>query len=229
MEKNSTSHKEKLKLVLVTGPTAVGKTKLSNFALENRPDHLTKFVTTATRDMRPGEKQGESYHFMSISEFKKMCDVAKFFEYEEVFADNWYGCEKQELERIARSGKIAIATVDVNGALKFAGKMASTKKSYVDLDYVDPTIFFISATKEELVFRIHKDYEDGAREGGEKVLRKRLDRMNYELEQAQRFENIIFNHNGESDFASNELVNNIARLTGYGNSHITGTMGGMII
>ena len=60
---------------------------------------------------------GKDYHFLSPEEFKKRIDNSEFIEWEEVYAGNFYGTLKSEIDRIWREGKNVIFDVDVKGGI----------------------------------------------------------------------------------------------------------------
>jgi guanylate kinase len=197
---------EKKKIIILTGPSGAGKTELANYLLEHYSGDFSKFITHTSREMRPGEQNGHEYYFRSPEDFKKEIKRNSFFEYEEVFQNCFYGCSTEELKRISLSNKLSLLVVDVNGALKFAGKSKSTT---IDLQNINPIIFYIHCPIEELINRIKKDNENRKRNDTKKTLEKRYERMVYELSQKNQFNNIIDNFGKHPHLSGNELVNKI--------------------
>lgn len=197
------------KLVVVTGPTAVGKTGVVKTAIADRKDELAQFITTMDRPLRDGEIHGEHYYKVLPYQFQEKRLGDMFFEYEEVFNSGWYGCERFELKRIAESNKQAIIVVDVNGALKFLGKR---DQGFIDLTNISAEVVYITAPKEQLIERLYKDVAEGKRKNDPEDIRKRIERMDYELAQQEHFANVISNANGQFSFAVNTFINEVQRI-----------------
>ena len=76
-------------MLILTGASASGKT-VTAFDLQKRYN-LVKAITTTTRPIRVGEKDGVDYFFVSKEEFKKRLNEGKFVE-SSIYNDNYYGC-----------------------------------------------------------------------------------------------------------------------------------------
>jgi guanylate kinase len=100
--------------LVISAPSGAGKTTLIARLLD-ADDRLVFSVSTTTRPNREGEAEGESYYFVSPSEFRKMIGEDSFIEWAQVHR-NYYGTTKKEIDRITRAGKIPIFDVDVQGA-----------------------------------------------------------------------------------------------------------------
>ena len=75
-------------------------------------------ISASTRDKRGRkEKDGIDYYFLSPEEFKQKIDNDEFIEWEEVYAGNFYGTLKSEIQRIWNQGKNVIFDVDVKGGI----------------------------------------------------------------------------------------------------------------
>src|SRR6266576_6486410 len=84
-------------VLVVTGPSGVGKGTLINRLLERAPG-LTLSVSATTRPPRPGEIDGSDYHFLSEEEFEKRLLRGEFLEHA-MYAGNHYGTPRSEIER----------------------------------------------------------------------------------------------------------------------------------
>lgn len=105
------------KAIIFSAPSGSGKTTIVKYLLENNAD-LGFSISASTRDKR-GRKEtnGVDYYFLSPEEFKKKIDEDAFIEWEEVYAGNFYGTLKSEIERLWASGKNVIFDVDVKGGI----------------------------------------------------------------------------------------------------------------
>ena len=105
------------KAMIFSAPSGSGKTTIVRHLLKNNPD-LGFSISASTRDKRGRtEKHGKDYYFLSPEEFKKKIDALEFIEWEEVYAGNFYGTLKSEIERIWAEGKNVIFDVDVKGGI----------------------------------------------------------------------------------------------------------------
>ena len=101
-------------LFSLCGPGGSGKSTLSRELVKAIPG-LQLSVSTTTRKPRPGEVEGIHYHFISTEEFQKRIDAGNFMEYAE-FNGNYYGTERNELERARKSGSDLLLDIDFQGA-----------------------------------------------------------------------------------------------------------------
>ena len=103
--------------IIFSAPSGSGKTTIVKHLLQNNKD-LGFSISASTRDRRGRtEMDGKDYHFLSPEEFKKRIDNSEFIEWEEVYAGNFYGTLKSEIDRIWREGKNVIFDVDVKGGI----------------------------------------------------------------------------------------------------------------
>jgi guanylate kinase len=105
------------KALIFSAPSGSGKTTIVKYLLDNNSD-LGFSISASTRDRRGRtEEDGKDYHFLSPEEFKEKIDANEFIEWEEVYAGNFYGTLKSEIERIWAEGKNVIFDVDVKGGI----------------------------------------------------------------------------------------------------------------
>lgn len=163
------------KYYVFSAPSGGGKTTIVNKLVEKYPD-LSISISATTRKKRSYEVDGREYVFLSVEAFKKAINEGKFLEYEEVHGD-FYGTLKESVESLVTSGKKVLFDIDVNGA-------TSIKKNYPDA-----VLFFIKPpSREELINRL-KDRKSETDES----IQKRLNRLDFEYTQAEKFDHIIIN------------------------------------
>ena len=105
------------KALIFSAPSGSGKTTIVKHLLANNPD-LGFSISASTRDRRGRtEQHGKDYYFLTPEEFKKKIDNDEFIEWEEVYAGNFYGTLKTEIERIWNEGRNVIFDVDVKGGI----------------------------------------------------------------------------------------------------------------
>ncbi|PLX26662.1 guanylate kinase [Candidatus Parcubacteria bacterium] len=107
-------------IFIISGPSGVGEDSIIKGLKKILP--IEVIITTTTRDLRPGESQGNPYYFISKEEFKNGIENNEFFEYAKEYNDNYYGVTHKEIERIKNSDKIGIWKIEYKGVI-YAKKM----------------------------------------------------------------------------------------------------------
>ncbi|HEY7828030.1 MAG TPA: guanylate kinase [Candidatus Limnocylindrales bacterium] len=103
-------------LVVVSGPSGVGKDAILE-VLQGLPGHADHHyvVTCTTRARRPGEVDGQSYHFVSPDEFGALRQSGGLLEANEVHG-NWYGTPRNQVVEALQAGRHVLLKIDVQGA-----------------------------------------------------------------------------------------------------------------
>ena len=102
-------------LVVVSGPSGVGKGTVLKYVLEN--DEFVYSVSATTRNKREGEENGVNYFFIGREDFEAMIDRNELVEYAE-YNGNYYGTPKFFVEEMLNSGKNVILEIEVKGAVQ---------------------------------------------------------------------------------------------------------------
>ena len=105
------------KAIIFSGPSGAGKTTIAKHLVNNN-EGISFSVSACTRSRRPYEVHGKDYYFLSIREFKRKIAQDAFIEWEEVYADSYYGTLKTELANIRAEEKVAVFDMDVQGGLR---------------------------------------------------------------------------------------------------------------
>ena len=165
-------------LVIVSSPSGAGKTTLTRRLLDEVPA-IGFSVSYTTRPMRPGERDGVDYHFLSHDEFRRRREAGEFLECFEVFGrGDWYGTLHESVTTGLSEGKWILLEIDVHGAM-------ATLETYPEA----VTVFIHPGSLEELERRLrHRGSET------EDSLRRRLEVARAELEVAPRYRHTIVNH-----------------------------------
>lgn len=105
---------QKPMLIIISGPSGVGKTTLYKRLLEEDPS-LAFSVSVTTRDKRPGEQDGVDYFFISDEEYERLVEEDAFLEHEGVFGRK-YGTLLSQVEEKFAQGKHVLLDIDTKGA-----------------------------------------------------------------------------------------------------------------
>ena len=173
------------KLLVVSGPSGVGKSTITNKLRADERFWISVSVTT--RRIRTGEVDGVDYHFVSDEKFEEMIKANEFLEFAE-FAGAKYGTPKKPVESALQSGKNVILEIELNGARQVR---KSSKEAIM--------IFIEPPSWEELTTRLTNRGTES-----ENSTLARLDRAKEELSAASEFDYVLVNHEVEQSVS--ELV-----------------------
>jgi guanylate kinase len=164
------------KLVVMAGPSAVGKGTLASHIVENF-DGFRLSVSATTRSPREGEIDGLSYVFLTEDEFKSRVASGQMLEWATVHGKHSYGTPRSPVEQGLANGFNVILEIDVQGAFQ-------VRRSFPDalLVFVKPPSF------EELRARLDKR---GTESEEDKSIR--LETAKTELDQATQFDFSVVN------------------------------------
>jgi guanylate kinase len=181
------------RLIVLSGPSGVGKTTLLKELLARFPGKLKLSTSATTRPPRPGEKDGVDYYFLAPEEFERRRQAGEFLEACEVFGRGyWYGTLLDEVTPSLEAGKSVILEIDVEGAERVL-------ESHPDA----LTIFVRPSSPEELERRLRE-----RRTESEEAVRRRLHVAHHELALADRYDYQVINDKID------EAIDEISRILG---------------
>ncbi|MTJ49858.1 guanylate kinase [Dolichospermum sp. UHCC 0259] len=167
------------KLIVLTGPSGVGKGTLMNEILRRYPE-LHYSVSATTRSPRPGEINGKNYNFISRSQFEQLVTQGEFLEWAE-FAGNCYGTPREAVLRQIQSGTLVVLEIELEGARQIRHTFPSAL-----------SIFILPPSFAELENRIR-----GRGQDAEEAISRRLQRAQEEIAAANEFDLKIINDDFE--------------------------------
>lgn len=162
---------------IISGPSGSGKDTVLAELFRNKPDLLFS-ISSITRSMRLGEREGEKYNFITREKFEYMIENDMLLEHN-LFVGNYYGTPREPVERAIKDGKDIIIEVDVNGAAQIREKLPEAV-----------SIFIMPPSFEELKRRLR-----GRGTESEELIEKRLKSALGEIKRAAEYDYIIVNDN----------------------------------
>lgn len=183
------------KLYIISAPSGAGKTSLVKQLVADLAN-LTVSVSHTTRPMRPGERHGRDYYFVSMADFQAMLEKQAFLEHALVF-DNFYGTAQQTVEENLHKGLDVILEIDWQGARQ-------VKKIIPD----SLSIFILPPSTAVLQHRLRSRGQDD-----EQVIARRMREAVAEISHYKEFDYLVVNDDFEqaltelkSIFIANQLT-----------------------
>lgn len=172
-------------LLVISGPSGAGKSLLCEELMRTMPS-LKRSITVTTRKPRDGEKDGESYNFVSVEKFDKMVSEGAFLELAEVHG-NKYGSSKTDISKKLADKQNVAMIVDVQGGASirtfFNGLPESTKARFRFAD-----VFVTAPSMDELKRRLVARGKDDA-----ETIENRMKNAVSEISQAKFYKYLIVN------------------------------------
>lgn len=169
--------KKRGELIVLSGPSGVGKSTVIAELLSNRRDiHFS--VSFTTRQPRVGEEHGVNYYFVSREEFERMIEADELLEYAQ-YVENYYGTSLKVIEEKLQAGVDVLLDIEVQGAAKVREKCPEAV-----------FIFIIPPSLEELSRRLRKRNTDS-----EDVIAQRLAKAREECRECTKYDYLVVNDN----------------------------------
>ncbi len=166
-------------LIILSGPSGVGKGTIRQAILEDPDLHLFYSVSLTTRKIRPGEMEGREYYFVSDEQFDDNLARGNLLEWN-AFVHHRYGTPKDKVEEKRNAGWNVLLEIDVNGAEQVVKNLAEDNRLL--------TIFLMPPSFQELEKRIR-----GRSTEPEDVIQERLSKAANEMNKAKFYHHVIVN------------------------------------
>ena len=160
---------------IISGPSGSGKDTGMTELFKKMPELLFS-ISSITRAMRAGEREGEKYNFITREKFEDMLKNDRLLEHNE-FVGNYYGTPREPVERAVANGQDMVIEVDVNGAAQIREKMPEAV-----------SIFIMPPSFAELKRRL-----SGRGTESEELIQKRLTSALGEIKRAVEYDYIVVN------------------------------------
>ena len=166
------------KLIIFSAPSGSGKSTIISRLMQHPELHLAFSVSCTSRAPRGTERNGVEYFFITPEEFRERISRDEFLEYEEVYADRFYGTLKQQVETQAARGENVVFDVDVKGGCNIKQYYGNRALS----------IFIQPPSIEDLRHRLVGRATDAP-----EVIEQRIERAAFELTFAPKFDRVVIN------------------------------------
>lgn len=167
---------KKGKLIVLSGPSGVGKGTVLKLFIDNPDLNLSYSISLTTRLPRVGEVDGINYHYVTKQRFEEAIAAGELLEYAE-FVGNYYGTLTCEVDNLCAQGKNVLLEIEVQGALQVAKKRADAI-----------TIFIIPPSYEELERRIKARKSES-----NEIIQERLQKAYKEMDLIENYKYIVCN------------------------------------
>lgn len=167
------------KLIIISGPSGVGKGAIINELFKNKKLNLAYSVSYTTRKPRSNEISGINYFFVTKEEFLQRIKNNDFLEYTN-FINNYYGTSKSYVEKLQLEGYNVILEIEADGASQII-------KNYSDKEHIF-SIFIMPPSFEILEKRIRFRASET-----QEVIEKRLNKAKEEFKLQKQYNYVVIN------------------------------------
>lgn len=182
-------------LVVLSGPSGCGKSSLVNEILKEEKD-IYFSISTTTREIRDGEKEGVNYFYVSKDEFENGIKEGEFLEWAEVHG-NYYGTSIKPVQKALLDGKLVIFDIDVQGH-------EIVKKHF---PLLTTSVFITTPSLDELEKRLLKRGTDS-----KDVIEKRLKNAKDEIKRADEYEFFLINDDFETTLKELKSIIKVSKI-----------------
>ncbi len=181
-------------LVILSGPSGVGKGTVRNQIMKAGRVDLVYSISMTTREIREKETNGVEYYFVTPEEFQRNIDNDNFLEWAD-FVGHRYGTPKDKVEELRNQGKNVLLEIEINGANQVFSKVNDDRVI---------SFFLMPPNFKALEDRIRKRKSES-----EEVIQARLEKGRKEMNMTENYDYIIKNDKVER--AAREIEDLIKR------------------
>lgn len=166
------------KIILISGPSGVGKKTILDEILNNKNLNIVYSISATTRPKRHNEIHGKDYYFLSRNEFENGINQGDFLEYAE-FCGNYYGTPKQKILEQLNQGKNVLLEIETLGAKNIMQQF--DKDKIISVFLIPPSLEIL---RQRLINRGTETLE---------TIDKRVQKASDELKYQDMYQNVVVN------------------------------------
>jgi len=174
-------------ILVLSGPSGAGKSSLIK-KIEEKIGAFYFSISTTTRSIREGEREGIHYHFVDHNEFKKDIEDENFLEYALVHG-NYYGTSIKPVKEALKKGEIVIFDIDVQGHDAVQNRLGD----------ITTSVFITTPSLKELKHRLTSRATDD-----QKVIDRRIEMATREVQRISEYDYLVIND--DLDLAAEQLI-----------------------
>jgi len=178
---------QKTNIFIISGPSGVGKDSIITGLKKIIP--IKQLITTVSRSMRTGERQGKPYYFITKKEFLKKIKQNEFFEHNKHY-DNYYGLTWEEVNKAKINKKICFWQTEYHGVV-------AAKKKLPEIIAI-----FVNSPLEILIRRMRRREKNI----DEKIFKQRIHDVKIWMKHLDIYDYIIENKEGKLDETIKKVV-----------------------
>lgn len=183
-------------LLILSSPSGAGKSTLARMLMDS--DSSMRFsVSATTRPPRPGEVDGQDYHFVSRKSFDAMVAVGDMLEYAEVFG-NMYGSPRAPVEAASAEGRDTLFDIDWQGGQQI-------RNSKLGMDVV--SVFVLPPSIAELERRLRERRQDSL-----KTIFDRMSKSVSEISHWAEYDYVLVNEKLDETFQTLKAILDVERM-----------------
>jgi guanylate kinase len=182
-------------MLVLSSPSGAGKTTLSRRLLAE-DDNLQLSISVTTRRPRPGEREGQDYHFIDRAAYDAMVANGQLLEWAQVF-DHCYGTPRAPVEAAMKAGRDVLFDIDWQGTQQL--------RDAVKADVV--SVFVLPPSVAELARRLHTRAQDS-----DETIQRRMTKAADEMSHWAEYDYVVINRDVEKAFAEVRAILAAERL-----------------
>ena len=181
--------------MVLSGPSGAGKSSLISKIIDDIGDCYFS-ISTTTRPMRAGEKDGVDYHFVDEEEFKAGIERDEFLEYAVVHG-NYYGTSLGPVKEALAGGKLVIFDIDVQGNVSVNSRLGD----------ITTSVFITPPSLSELRRRLEARGTDSC-----EIIEKRIENAKREIQRVSEYDYLLVNDDLDHAAEQLKLIAKVARM-----------------
>ena len=178
-------------LFVLSAPSGAGTATLTKLLLST-VSGIEYSISTTTRPIRPGERDGVDYHFTDVDTFKRLITDGAFLEHAYVHG-NYYGTRRETVESTLRNGVDLLLDIDIQGGRQIRRHLRSEEEPPFSFPLTAVFVFIMPPSMKALELRLRQRKTES-----EEAIRRRLKNAEEEMQSAKDYDYVLVNEDVEA-------------------------------